>query len=261
MEKLSAKKYRELLRLRAEGKLDNMECTKRLYKILKNLYFDGIKILDVACGVGHYFRKIRELGHIEYLGIDLDTKAIDIAKKIWKNVPNAKFDVQDIHHLDLEDNSFDVVCCYNFLMNLEDYKKPLAELIRVSKKYIIVRSLFDDEEKIESVDVAEDYVEVYPSGKVWYNTYARGEVGKFLKDLGCFKFRFIKDNVSIPKESIEKQIDYLGVYESEFTKADDNRKKEYFKGRLLNYEILFIKKPNRPEVNFGIYFSNLGKLV
>ena len=66
MKQLTAKKYRELFKLRAEGKLDDMECTKNLYKLLKPLYFNGIKILDVPCGVGHYFRKIKELGGINY---------------------------------------------------------------------------------------------------------------------------------------------------------------------------------------------------
>lgn len=242
MEKMTAKKYRELFKARAEGKLDNMECTKNLYRILEGLYFDGIKILDTACGLGHYFRKIRELGDIDYLGIDIDSEAIEIAKQIWKDTPNAKFEIQDVRHLNLEENFFDLVYCYNLLLHLGDYKDALKELFRVSKKYIIVRSLFDEEQSINLFDVAEDYRGVYPSGKIHYNTYARNDVAEFLKDLGSWKFRFVKDNAPIPKESIEKQRNYLEVDESEFTRTNDNRQKEYFKGLLLNYEILFIEK-------------------
>ena len=39
MTKLTAKKYRKLFKLRAEGKLDDMECTKRLFDVLKPLLF------------------------------------------------------------------------------------------------------------------------------------------------------------------------------------------------------------------------------
>lgn len=241
MEKMTAEKYRELFRLRAQGKLDDMECTKRLYEILKDLYFDGVKILDSACGLGHYFRKIRELGNIDYLGIDVDPKAIEMAKEVWRDASNAEFEVQDVHHLYLEDNSFDIVYCYNLLLHLRDYKEPLKELFRVSKRYIIVRSLFDEKESINSFDVASDYLEVYPSGKVQYNTYARNEVANFLKTLDPCNFKFIEDNVSISQETIERQSNDLNVNGSEFARGGEGQK-EHFKGLLLNYEILFIEK-------------------
>ena len=242
MEKLTAEKYRELFKLRAEGALDDMECTKSLYNIIEGIYFNGIKILDIPCGVGHYFRKMRELGNIEYLGIDLDSEAIAMAKEVWKCAPNARFAVQDISkNLDLEDNSFDVVYCYNLLLHLEDYKEVIRELFRVSKKYIIIRSLFDEKESINSIDVAEDYLEVYSSGKAQYNTYARNDVANFLNDLGHCEFRFINDNQSIPQESIERQGKILGIDSSEFAKAGGN-KKQHWKGLELNYEVLFIEK-------------------
>lgn len=241
MKELTAKKYRELFRLRAEGKLDDMECTKSLYKILKPIYFDGIKILDIPCGVGHYFRKLKELGNIDYLGIDSDSKAIETAKEIWKNEPNARFDVQDVSNLDLKDNSIDIIYCYNLLLHLKDYKEALRELFRVSKKYIIVRSLFNEKENIKSLDIARDYLDVYPSGEVYYNTYSREDVTKFLKDLGSSKFKFIEDNPSIPRENIEKQKKLLKVDSFEFTKEGGNRRQKY-KRLELNYEILFIEK-------------------
>ena len=135
----------------------------------------------------------------------------------------------------------DVVYCYNLLLHLEDYKEALRELFRVSKRYIIVRSLFDEEESINTVDVAEDYLEVYPSGKVYYNTYARKDVANLLRGLGSCEFRFIKDNLLVPQESTEKQEKLLGIDSSEFTKGGGNKRQE-FKGLGLNYEVLFIEK-------------------
>jgi len=241
MKKLTAEKYRELFKLRAEGKLDDMECTKSLYKILQGLYFDGIKILDVGCSAGHYFRKIRELGDIDYLGIDIDSRAIEIAKDVWKESPNVRFDVQNIYNLNLQDNFFDIVYCYNLLLHLMDYKTALKELFRVSKRHIIIRSLFGLKENISLIDIYKDYMDMYPSGKIPYNKYARNDVGKFLKSLGFCKFRFIKDNLAIPKESIEKQRDCLDVDDSEFTNGH-KKGKQIWKNLELNYEVLIIKK-------------------
>jgi len=241
MKKLTAKKYRELFKLRAEGKLEDMECTKSLYNLLRGIYFKGMKVLDIPCGVGHYFRKIRELGEIEYLGIDLDSEAIGIAKEIWKGVPNVRFEVQDITKLNLEDSSMDVVYCYNLLLHLKSYEEALRELFRVSKRYLLVRSLFDKKEKIRQVKVSNDYFEVYKSGFAYYNTYARDHVVEYLKSLGPCKTTFMKDTVAIPKTSLKAQAKVLGVKASEFTRGGEN-KKQRLKTMPLNYEVLFIEK-------------------
>lgn len=240
MKRLTAKKYRELFKLRAEGKLEDMECTKSLYKLLEKLYLKGMKVLDIPCGAGHYFRKIRELGEIEYLGIDLDSKAIEIAKEIWKDVPNVRFEVQGITKLNLEDSSMDVVYCYNLLLHLKSYEEALRELFRVSKRYLLVRSLFDEKENTRQVKVSKDYFEVYKSGFAYYNTYARDDVVKFLKSLGPCKSAFMKDTVAIPKTSLKEQAKVLGVKVSEFTRGGN--KKQRLKSMPLNYEVLFIEK-------------------
>jgi ubiquinone/menaquinone biosynthesis C-methylase UbiE len=240
---LTAKKYRELFRLRAEGKLDDMECTKRLFELLRPLYFKGIKILDVPCGVGHYFRKLRELGEIEYLGVDLDSEAIRLAKEVWKDAPNAKFEVQDASRMNIPNNSIDVAICYNLLLHLKDYKDVLRELFRVSKRYIIVRSLFDAQASVNKIPVSEDYLEVYKEGVLFYNTYSRDDVVKFVRSLGRCKVRFINDNLAIPKEVLEKQQKALGVASSEFASGDKNQKQDW-KGLALNYEVLVIEKAN-----------------
>jgi ubiquinone/menaquinone biosynthesis C-methylase UbiE len=202
-----------------------------------------MKLLDVPCGVGHFFRKLRELGEIEYLGIDLDSESIKIAKEIWKNTPNAKFEVGDVTKLNLEDNSMDVVYCYNLLLHLESYGDALKELFRVSKKYLLVRSLFDEKNCTRKVTVSKDYLEVYKTGFAYYNTYARDDVVKFLRSLAPCKTKFIKDNVAIPESSIKKQAKILGVEKSEFTKGG-GEKKQSLKEMPLNYEVLFVKKTN-----------------
>lgn len=237
---LTADKYRELFKLRAKGVLDDMECTKTLYSILKPLYFKGMKILDVPCGVGHYYRKLRELGEIDYLGVDLDAKAIEMAKDIWKDDSKAKFEVNDVKSMNLANNSIDVVCCYNLFLHLSDYKESMRELFRVAKKYIIIRSLFDTSPETHKFSASEGYGEVYTQGVFYYNTYSRTDVTNFVKDLGECKLKFIPDNIKIPEKNLKTQETALGVNSNEFARSVD--KKQEWKGLKLNYEVLFIEK-------------------
>lgn len=173
MKRLTAEKYRELFRLRAEGELDHMECTKHLYEILKPLYFEGMKILDVGCGAGHYYRKLRELGAIDYWGVDIDEGAIEIANEVWGEDPNVAFGIRDANDLNFKDNSFDVVICYNLLLHLGGYKNALKEMFRVARKFLIVRSLFGDGEKIRTERVTND---ISKSRFVYVNTLDRKSV-------------------------------------------------------------------------------------
>ena len=238
---MTAEKYRELFRLRAQGDLEAMECTKSLAKFMQNLNISQGKLLDVACGVGHYFRELKKIGNFDYIGIDLDDKAIEIAKEVWKESPNTMFIVQNASKLDFEDNSFDIVISYNLLLHLRDYKDVLKELFRVTKKHLIIRSLFDEKESRNELDAQKDYNNVYPSGKFYYNTYSRNDVSNFLKSLGSCKIKFISDNIKIPENILKKQEEKLDVDKKEFATGKQGEKQEW-KGLSLNYEILLIEK-------------------
>lgn len=239
---ISINKYRELFELRAKGKLSSMECTKSLCGILNLKYFEGMTICDVGCGVGHYFRELRELGKIKYFGVDLDPRMITIAKETWKDIANVEFDVQDASKLEFEDNLFDVVFCYNLLFHVNDYKPVLRELVRVSNKYVLVRALFDDDTHTNSIDASDEYCNIYSRGGFQYNTYARNDIAKYLKDIGVQQFKFIKDNIPIPNENIEEQAKILDVDPSMFSKTIEGDEQQILGGLNLNYEVLYIEK-------------------
>lgn len=112
--------------------LDNFLNT--LVKTVKPLQVSSV--LDVGCGEGFtldrlYREKIgKNLEGIEYL----DT-AIKIGKKIHPHITLTK---GDIYTLPYKDNSFDLVLCTEVLEHLADPKKALKELVRVSKKYLLL---------------------------------------------------------------------------------------------------------------------------
>jgi len=97
----------------------------------------GKAALDVACGEGHFSRKLAEQakGDIQITGIDASKKLIDIAQK--KNEPFShciRFLLGDASRLDqLLSNSFDVVVCNMALMFIKRYEETIQEVARVLK--------------------------------------------------------------------------------------------------------------------------------
>lgn len=93
-------------------------------------------VLDVGCGEGFTLNKLKEkkIGKI-HEGIDYSKEAIALGKKTYSNLHIFEGDICDLKY---KDNSFDLVICSEVLEHLEDPQKALKELVRVSKKYILL---------------------------------------------------------------------------------------------------------------------------
>lgn len=93
-------------------------------------------VLDVGCGEGFTLSRLsREKIGKTYEGIEVDDSAIELGKKLY---PNLKFIKGDIYKLPFKSNSFDLVVCTEVLEHLENPRKAYKELIRVSRKYILL---------------------------------------------------------------------------------------------------------------------------
>lgn len=93
-------------------------------------------ILDVGCGEGFTLDLIEKEGIKAKLeGVDFLKTAIDIGKK---ERPHLNLKVGTIYDLPYKDNTFDMVICSEVLEHLEDPKKALDELQRVTKKYVVL---------------------------------------------------------------------------------------------------------------------------
>lgn len=103
-------------------------------KTTKPLHIDSV--LDVGCGEGFTLDRLqREKIGKSYEGIEYEQSAVDLAKKLY---PSLTFKQGDIYKLPYKSNSFDLVVCTEVLEHLENPKKAYRELIRVSKKYILL---------------------------------------------------------------------------------------------------------------------------
>lgn len=107
---------------------------KTLAKEVKKLGVNSI--LDAGAGEGFTleFLRTKEIGKT-YEGIDFLKTAVDIGSKIH---PKVKLKQASVYELPYKDKSFDLVLCTEVLEHLEEPKKALKELFRVSGRYVLL---------------------------------------------------------------------------------------------------------------------------
>jgi len=94
------------------------------------------RILDVGSNMGQYTTMLLDRG-FNMVGIDLSDKAIEVANMYvrMQNLKNIEYFAADVENLSLfEDNSFDGVVSFSALRYVQDLKKALSEIYRVTKK-------------------------------------------------------------------------------------------------------------------------------
>ena len=131
---------------RATGKSPEMEVSKALAKIIKKIIKKDEKILDVGCACGHYYRSLKNKikKNFFYTGLDPYKIFLDKAKLAWKGNKNVSFKKGNIFKIPFSKNEFDISVCNNVLLHLPRIEKPISELLRVTKKTLILRTVVYD---------------------------------------------------------------------------------------------------------------------
>jgi 2-polyprenyl-3-methyl-5-hydroxy-6-metoxy-1,4-benzoquinol methylase len=93
-------------------------------------------VLEVGCGEGFILNKLKDedIGN-NWEGIDYSKEAVAIGKKIH---PFLDLKQGSIYDSKFKDNSFDLVVCTEVLEHLDNPKKALEEVLRISKKYVLL---------------------------------------------------------------------------------------------------------------------------
>ena len=119
----------------------NSAGTKWFYAMLNDLFkkIDSKEvntIIDLGCGIGvktAYLAK--KYPKAKVIGMDFAEPAIKAASEYWKK-QNLSFSVDDVTND--ESKKYDIVCMFDVLEHLEDWKKMLDKIIVMSNKYIIL---------------------------------------------------------------------------------------------------------------------------
>jgi ubiquinone/menaquinone biosynthesis C-methylase UbiE len=88
----------------------------------------GRSVLDLACGEGHYTRRIRERGARRVLGVDISSAMIDLARAQGAGPGGIEYQVHDVQDLPPL-GPFDLVCAAYLL----HYARDVAELYRMCR--------------------------------------------------------------------------------------------------------------------------------
>ncbi len=197
--------YGDTLYKRAVGELPEMESSKALAIHAEDKIFAGSTVLDSGCGAGHYLRSLRNRIKVPftYTGTDLTEYHIEVAKKAWAGDPHATFQTGDINDITFPDNSFDLVICCNLILHLPTMTKAITELTRVSKKWVIIRTLVSDRSFMnrdilvpDPNDPAEFDDEGQPRFYANYNIYSKKSIAATVhKSFPKSDVQFIEDTL------------------------------------------------------------------
>lgn len=108
---------------------------QHLSKFLKSKRrISGHKILEVGVGSGLFLQHLPN--NIEYTGIDINEKMLNLAKTKAVHYKNKKIKLQimDAHKLHFKTNSFDLVMGASVITAVNDPHKVIREMIRITKK-------------------------------------------------------------------------------------------------------------------------------
>ncbi len=126
---------------------NTLEFTNQTYKNQTNFsYFEiyesffgnlnkDLKILELACNVGQKLSILKHLGFKNLYGVEINKKAVEIAKK---DNPDITFFNSSIEDFDPKDEKFDIVCTSGILIHIHPahLNNIIQKIESLSQKYI-----------------------------------------------------------------------------------------------------------------------------
>jgi len=168
------------------GTLEKRELVKKFYSGQK-------KVLEIGCSVGNLSTAFSEYNDIDFLGIDIDERVIEKAKKRFKKLKNFYFQKTNLIDIKKSDKRFDFIIFGSILHHVDD---------KLSKELLSIASSILNDEGI--IVISEPLPALSKDSwlmRFFSNTLEQGEWLRNLKEL----------------ENLVRQISTLSISHSEET--------------------------------------------
>lgn len=112
--------------------VDTQILSAHMHRYLSTLELcKGKRVLDIACGEGYGSAMLIRNGAASVTGVDIDADVVDRASRVYA-APGLEYKRGDIRQpLDLGDDAFDVIVCFETIEHIAEHEAFLAELDRV----------------------------------------------------------------------------------------------------------------------------------
>ncbi len=111
---------------------------QKVLGILKGFYPQTL--LDIGSGRGAFlWPLVSEFPYLDITAIDLNNRAVDAINAVNKGgITTVRAIATDVLTVPFDDNAFDAVTALEVLEHIDNYEKALREIIRVSRRFIIL---------------------------------------------------------------------------------------------------------------------------
>jgi SAM-dependent methyltransferase len=187
----NAEYYQQELRQRALGQLPEMESAKCIARQVAAVFEAGDNILDAGCGAGHYLLSLKRVlaGDFDYKGVDVTAQHVSAAQSAFAGQSNISFQIGDVRELPFKDKEFSVTICANTIPHMPQAATALRELVRVTRKHLLVRMLVGNEILITKKAYSDRLDD-------------QGEPIEFAY-VNIYTGKFIIDSIGMPAEKVE----------------------------------------------------------
>jgi ubiquinone/menaquinone biosynthesis C-methylase UbiE len=112
---------------------------RRFFKCIQYMLpTEGISsVAEIGCGAGHSTEVLKNFfsNDVSFFASDVDPELVSLAQQRNPEVTVASESIYSLQH---PDNAFDIVFCLEVLEHLDDPRKALKELSRVTKHYAVI---------------------------------------------------------------------------------------------------------------------------
>ena len=112
---------------------------------MKSFNKSALKINDIGCNVGHFYRNINQINSkVNYTGFDISKTYLDIAHN---HFPEANFILEDVGSHKFAKNKYncDISVISATLEHIEDYEVFLENVFQSTNNLVLIRTFIGDE--------------------------------------------------------------------------------------------------------------------